>query len=445
LGDGAATNRSSPVQIGTRTDWLSAFAGFYNSFAITTDGTLWAWGYNIRYKFGTVNSTIKSPIRMSETSDWSSGQMLKFTNNCISLKTDGTMWGWGANGSGILGLGDTVSRSSPTQIGSGNDWSTVRCGNVHTHAVKTGNSMWAWGTNNNTQLGLGDATNRSSPVQVGALTDWRLPIQASTSTLAIKTNNTLWAVGGANANGVLGLGDATARSSPVQVGGLNNWSTGSGGPTHVLAIKTDGTLWAWGLGANGRLGDGAATTRSSPVQIGTGTSWLSVSAGGAFSFAIRSVTVSSGTLWAWGYGSRGRLGTGDTTSRSSPVQVGTDTNWNSVSAGSAQTFATKSDGTLWAWGVGAFAALGLNEPNTSLGDRSSPVQIGTDTDWAFVNSHFYNTIGVKTDGRMFGWGRGYDQVLLTEVFFQRSSPVQVSSLAGWKQVSSYGSGIAIRR
>ena len=128
----------------------------------------------------------------------------------------------------------------------------------------------------------------------------------------------------------MGLGDITGRSSPVQVGLLTNWSLVATGPLNSLAIKTDGTLWSWGDNTYGQLGDGTVTHRSSPVQIGALTTWSKVSVGAA-NIPVHVLAVKTdGTLWAWGGNSSGQLGQRDLVHRSSPVQVGTSTNWSSV-------------------------------------------------------------------------------------------------------------------
>ena len=198
--------------------------------------------------------------------------------------------------------------------------------------------------------------------------------------MAIRTGGTLWGWGG-NLSGQLGLGNTTARSSPVQVGTSTDWASVSAGQIHTMAIKTTGTLWAWGNNGNGRLGTRNTTNRSSPVQVGTNTDWSKVSAGGAFTLAIKT----TGTLWAWGVNNSQELGLNDNLyglARSSPVQIGTDTDWSSVSAGQNNSSAIKTDGTLWVWGSNAAGQLAA----PFLAFHSSPVQIGSNTNWSKISS-----------------------------------------------------------
>jgi alpha-tubulin suppressor-like RCC1 family protein len=191
------------------------------------------------------------------------------------------------------------------------------------------NKLWSWGYNGVGQLGQGDVANRSSPVQIGAGTDWNA-ISGGLTTLGVKTTGTMWAWG-RNTLGQLGLGDSVVRSSPVQVGTSTDWSSVRVTSNNSLAIKTTGTLWAWGYNQQQQLGlidNQVGTARSSPVQIGTDTDWASVDAGLNHSTAIKT----NGPLWVWGDNRRGQLGIPFRTNTSSPVQIGSNTNWSKISA-----------------------------------------------------------------------------------------------------------------
>jgi alpha-tubulin suppressor-like RCC1 family protein len=345
---------------------------------------------------------------------------------------------WGAADSGQLGLGDTVNRSSPVQVGTLTNWKQVNV-DGHTACIKTDGTLWTWGENFAGALGLGDIVRKSSPVQVGTLTNWKQVSVGGNHMACVKTDGTLW-TWGSNLGGQLGLGDIVHRSSPVQVGTLTNWKQVSAGSTNYVAcIKTDGTLWTWGLGLNsaGQLGLGDIASRSSPVQVGSLTNWKQVNAGDNHTSCIKT----DGTLWTWGFNTNGELGLGDIVHRSSPVQVGSLTNWKQISTGFSHTACIKTDGTLWTWGLNSAGQLGLGD----IASRSSPVQVGSLTNWKQVSCGYSagtHTACVKTDGTLWTWGgNGTGRLGLGDVV-DRSSPVQVGTLTNWKQVS-LGAGFTL--
>ena len=200
----------------------------------------------------------------------------------------------------------------------------------------------------------------------------------------------LW---GCNGSGRLGNNSTLDRSSPVQtVSGGTNWRQVSGG-YHSAAIKTDGSLWLWGGGASGELGENAVTRQSSPVQtVSGGTNWRQVSAGGNFSAAIKT----DGSLWLWGYGGVGRLGTNAVTNQSSPVQtVSGGTNWRQVCLGINHSSAIKTDGSLWLWGSNFSTKLA----DTSFASQSSPVQtVSGGTNWRQVSLGRDHSAAIRDEG-----------------------------------------------
>jgi alpha-tubulin suppressor-like RCC1 family protein len=345
----------------------------------------YVWGYNVG---DNTSITRSSPVQIGADADWA--QLSGTNGSRLAIKTDGSLWAWGFNQYGQLGLNDIISRSSPVQVGANVDWAEVRACGIYTLARKTNGTLWAWGYNFEGQLGLGDRTDRSSPIQVGALSNWaQLPNAISTSVElsgAIKTDGTLW-MWGRNNLGQLGLGNTVDRSSPVQLG-AQTWSKLAINSDTVLAIRSNGTLYSWGDGFFGELGinvAGVSAVRSSPVQIGALTTWseVFVTGGGSLNacFAIKG----DGTLWSWGGNGTGVLGHNDRTNRSSPVQVGSLTDWSSgYGQGGTSFFSVavlKTDKTLWWWGN---PNNGESTPLNSNISRSSPVQVGALANWVSI-------------------------------------------------------------
>ena len=368
-------------------------------------------------------------IRAAATNIYGPGRVSQYdTGNLIYAGA--SLWGWSNNGSGQLGDGTVVGRSSPVQVGALTNWSKVSSGGSSSLSIKTDGTLWAWGYNGTGGLGDNTIINRSSPVQVGALTVWYDVAAEGVTTAAIKTDGTLW-TWGLNNKGQLGQNfSGFQRSSPIQVGSLTNWGKVSAfiGGEAFTAIKTDGTLWAWGSNASSKLGDTTSTYRSSPVQIGALTNWYSVASGLRHSIAVKT----DGTLWAWGYNGNGQLGNLSVTGTASPIQLGALTNWVSSAAGTAHSGAIKTDGTLWAWGRNNFGQLGQN----NLVDQSSPVQVGALTNWSQVSMGNSFTASVKTDGTLWTWGSNGQGQLGDGTVINRSSPVQVGALTSWYEVSS---------
>jgi len=356
-----------------------------------------------------------------------------------------SLWSFGGNLEGQGGQNNTIKYSSPTQIGTGNDWAVVGNGNRamtgidQTGAIKTDGTMWMWGSGASGILGLNDTVQRSSPTQIPG--SWStLTCGSPGATAAIKTDGTLW-TWGYNFYGQLGQNvgvpwpgpnhNLGTKSSPTQVPGTT-WDIVSAGPSGFVAHKTDGTIWGWGGNVSGNLGQNNTTQYfSSPTQIGTDTDWSTLEQGKGNTTALKT----DGSLWSWGYGQDGGGGQNNVTAYSSPMQIGTDTTWSTFSAGYYANIATKTDGTLWTWGSNTYGKLGLNDGDQSAGRRSSPTQVGTDTDWSKAGM-ITRWVGFafKNDGSVYSWGRGtYGMPGLNDQT-QRSSPTQIPG--SWSSITN---------
>ena len=327
---------------------------------------LWAQGNGGAGIFISDTANRSSPTQIPGTT-WKTDNIKAIIGDCaILVKNDGTLWSWGSNQGGALGLNDRVQRSSPIQV-PGTQWDQVMSCRRACYATKTDGTLWVWGTTTSGSLGLNDAAPRSSPTQIPGTTWSELfPGGGNTRTIfAKKSNNTLWSWG-YNNQGNMGINDKVTRSSPIQLPGTQ-WDKVTTSTYGTMALKTDGSLWRWGYNNYGDLGlnDSGSVDRSSPIQLpGTWTSITNNQQG--HSHAVKS----DGKLWSWGQNTQGQLGINDIINRSSPIQV-PGTQWDAVECTSRTTYATKTDGTLWIWGENGSGRMGQN----NIVEYSSPVQL----------------------------------------------------------------------
>lgn len=381
------------------------------------------------------NVTLSSPEPNFETTSLSSGP-----NFHLAIKTDGTLWSWGWNGNGQLGQGTSdaeMTHNTPVQVGSGTNWKMVSAGGTHAVAIKADGSMWSWGNNYSGQLGIGSNVSQLIPTRIGVGTTWKYVSAGEEHTIAIKSDGTIWSWGN-NSYGQLGQGTtdtATNHINPVKIGTGTSWKTVSTRDYHVLAVKTDGTLWSWGRNNYGQLGQGTSdttTTHNYPVQVGASNLWKIISSGFQYSLGIKS----DGTLWSWGHNDLGKLGQGTSdggTTHNTPIQVGSDTTWGVVMAGQNHAIATKSDGTLWSWGTNGSGQLALGDTV----QRNTPVRIGSGTTWKFISVPSYSTYAIRTDGTFWSCGyNGYGNLGQgTTDYVAHNQLTQVGVNTGWHGVT----------
>jgi alpha-tubulin suppressor-like RCC1 family protein len=287
-----------------------------------------------------------------------------YVSHTLLIDDMGQLWAWGGNGAGTLGTGGGGSQSTPVQVGSDKDWDKLAIGQAafnFSYAIKKDGSLWGWGNNTSGQLGLGNIPNRTTPTQIGSDTDWKQVSGGREFAIALKDNGTLWSTG-ANQFGQLGNGTTTSQNTFLQLGSDTDWKQVDAGFEFAAALKNDGTLWAWGKNQFGQLGQGNTTDSSVPVQIGNDNDWQTISLGNEFILALKN----DGTLWGCGRNNNGQFGLGNITNYSSPVQLGIDNDWIDISAGSLQSLVVKADGTIWGAGYNFFGQLGLGNNQQSV-------------------------------------------------------------------------------
>jgi len=352
-----------------------------NSITTQTSQLIFTWGKNNSGQVGDGTTTYRSSPVQIGSSIWSILPTQTYQHTA-AITGSGYLWFWGLNDRGQLGVGNTTNYSSPKQVGSSAGWAAIGGGvNAESSAaIKTDGTLWVWGTNGSGQLGLGSTSfANSSPIVRDA--GWAMMTFGSGMSIGIKTNGTMWTCG-ANAGGRLGLNNTTYYSSPKQVGGLSTWVTARAGQAIAFAIKNDNTMWAWGRNNNGQLGLGYTTGGtgyiSSPVQALSGGVWSKVAAlNGSGGLGLKT----NGTLWAWGYNSgyrAGQLGLNNSTNYSSPVQI--PGSWAKLASHYGGGVAIKTSGELFTWGKNNFGQLGVG--NTT--DYSSPKQVGGLATWLEV-------------------------------------------------------------
>ena len=314
----------------------SISAGDFFTIAIKTDNSLWTWGRPIG---GNNLSGAIPPTQIGTSTNWQ--KISAGMNHVLAIKNDGTLWAWGQNSNAQVGDGTTIIRSAPIQIGTANNWMSVSAGSYHSIALKTDGTLWAWGAADN-------GPDLLIPTQIGTANDWVKIETGDSNSLALKANGTLWYLIGNDVNNF------------NQVGNSNNWQDFSININSNWGIKTDGTLWRFNTGL------------SNAVQEGTDNDWTSVSAGQQYVIFKKS----NNTIWCKGANSYGQLGTGNNMDVNTlPIQIGTNSDWNKISAARFHTLLLNNSNNLYSMGYNGSGALG----DGTYTDKNTPILFNCST------------------------------------------------------------------
>jgi len=358
---------------------ISVASADSHSLALMRDGTVWAWGSNVSGQLGDgTNSSSDLPVQASKFTEAiaiaaggsTTSQIVVSSMNSrgdggvasqghsttvdhsLALKKDGTVWAWGDNANGELGNGTTNSSNVPIQVKDLTGVAAISAGDPSfSVALKKDGTVWAWGDNESGQLGNGTTNRSNTPVQVKGLTGvTQISAGGYSFCLALKNDGTVWAWGW-GLNGELGNGTNSSSLNPVRVKRLTGVAAVAAGGNHNLALMQDGTVWAWGApsfgSSQGTLGNGEDNERSNiPVQVRQLQGIVAIAANGENSLVL----TKDGTVWAWGDNISGQLGDGTANSSNKPVQVRNLAGVTSIASGPASGFAQTKDGAVWVWG-----------------------------------------------------------------------------------------------
>jgi alpha-tubulin suppressor-like RCC1 family protein len=312
-------------------------AGDDQSVALTSDGSVWDWGF-VNLGSGTAHvSTVPEQV----PSLTGITKVATHDGEDLALRSDGTVWAWGDNAYGDLGDGTTVPRDTPVQVSGLTSVTQIAAGGSFGLALRSNGTVWSWGYNGDGELGNGTTDDSSVPVQVKGLSQVTKIAAGQTDSMAVATRGitTLTSVYAWGANGQGQIGDGTSRERPVPVQitgiGVPNVIAISVGNDYSMVLGSDGTLWDWGLNQWGQLGNGTITSANKPVEAeGLESGITQISAGDSHSLAL----LSDGSVEAWGYNGAGQLGDGSSAfgvANPAPVQVVGLGNVTQISAGAS--------------------------------------------------------------------------------------------------------------
>jgi alpha-tubulin suppressor-like RCC1 family protein len=346
----------------------------------------------------------------------------------VGVASSGPMFSWGTGSYGVIGNGSLAVRSQPTAIGTPESWSAVSTWNYHSLAIRSDGMLFAWGLNNYGQVGNGTNTNATTPVPI-TLYKWLAVSAGLHHSLAIRDDGALFAWG-RNTGGLLGNATGSTVFTPYMLSNSQFTAVSAGkNGLFSFAIRSDGKLFAWGQNDDGQLGLGSSTSQIGLTEVPVG-NCQAVSAGGTYAIAI----TNENTMLAWGRSAYGAMGLDSTISTVTPTQVGSSSNWASVSAAYDHSCAIDANGNLYAFGDNANGELGdgTYAPRFIPGN---PVAAGVVS--ASAGERF--TLAIRTTGKLIGTGENGLYQLADGTTQPRNTFLQIGQ-ANWLSVSAGTSG-----
>ncbi|PWA04230.1 RCC1 domain-containing protein [Flavobacterium psychrotolerans] len=335
----------------------------------------------------------------------------------------GSVMAWGQNVYGQLGNGTNGAATDstiPVSVNTIDGVTAVYGGWGWNTALKNDGSLWSWGSNYSGTLGNGTNTDTNSPqiiIPSGVIAGAASP--SASSSLALKNDGTVWAWG-TNTNGQLGNGTSVSTNTPGQVNTLTGITAIAVGGEHCFAIKNNGTVWGWGDNLFGQLGKGDNIYTLTPLQINSLTNVTAIALSSDSSIVLKS----DGTVWSFGSNYNGELGNGNFTSSNIPIQITSLSGITSISAGNNFFLALKGNGTVWSWGRNNSGQLGIGSKINS----NIPVQVSSLTNIVQISGGGEYSLALKDDDTVWSWGSNGAGQLGNGNYSQRTTPGLVNGL-----------------
>jgi alpha-tubulin suppressor-like RCC1 family protein len=402
-------------------------AGAFFALAVGWNGTVWAWGDNRAGELGDGTTTDRhEPVQVdvSDVADIAAG-----SQHSLARRWDGTVVAWGDNARGQLGIGTTDATATPTAVPGLGEVTAIAATQVASFAVQAPDNVYAWGAGGST--GTGDWDDQSSPVPIDAPHTVGLGVGSSGYHMVVVDDLGAIRAWGYNGNGQLGDGTQDATPSPIVVATAR--TTVALGGDFTVAIAPDGSVQSWGGNDLGELGDGTTDSSLTPVAVsGLGAaSTISAAAGTSHALALRS----DGTVVAWGANDFGQLGDGTTTSSSTPVVVAGLPRVVAIAAGSVSSYALAEDGTVWTWGANGSGQLG----DGTYTERDTPADIDGIGRVVAIAAGPFHAAAVTETGTVLTWGyNGQGQLGDGTTRDNANTPVEVPLLQNARTVAAGG-------
>ncbi len=455
LGDGTNANRTTPVPVLNLTNIVAISAGDGHSLALSGDGTVWAWGANNSNQLGEGSIIPQvyyetTPVQVIIVAN--ARAIAAGGSQSAAIRQDGPVLSWGDVISsrgypyGVDNVAPRPTLGAPTFSPDGGAYAgpqnvtitlpgtnvsvaALAPGTTHTLALMSDGTVQAWGQNDGSQLGSNTSPARFSltPLPVANISGVQTLAAGPVHSVALKPDGTVWAWG-ADWYGAAGHQTIT----PEQIAGFNDAADIAAGGSHTLVRRNDGTIWAWGANTYGQIGDGSTFDRTAPVRVGSLTGMTAFAAGPTHNLAVKN----DGTVWAWGANLLGQIGDGTFVNRSTPVRLTTLTNMTAVAAGINYSVALRNDGTVWAWGSNQY---GLRGDGTTNGSQT-PVQVSGVSNVVAIAARKYDIYALRNDGTVWAWGNSPGMSS-----FASTTPVQIAGLSGINQLLSGGEFLIARK